>query len=183
MARVEGDGIPEKPVTIRNALMATALAVLLALAPQGAFAQYTASCGFIVDPPVIQASVDAEVHVVGSGFTPGSTVDFFIDGEFLGTAQASDDPDGNVDATFPLPPGFQTDGQYEITVECPDGAIASNILIVGSGLPTTTEPLPATGSGSTLSLLKVGGSLIALGSLGLLVARKRRSDARAHSHA
>lgn len=148
---------------------------MAALLPSVADAQYQTSCGFIVDPPVISSGPDAEVHIVGGGFTPGGTAVFYIDGVLLGTADVADDPDGNIEVTFPLPAQFQIDGEFEVTVECPDGAIASNIIIVGRGIATTTTvALPVTGADSTIGLVRLGALLLATGTLIVIVARRRR---------
>jgi hypothetical protein len=134
---------------------------------------YPTSCGFVLDPPLIP--VDGEIHILGSRFTPGSEVDFFIDGVFLGTAEVDpDDADGNIDVTFPLPEGFNTDGEYTITAVCPDGEVASNVLIVGQGIVTTTTAgLPVTGSDSSLDFMRIGIGLVVLGAVVLLLSRRR----------
>lgn len=164
----------------RQFLLALVAMALVAALPSVADAQYQTSCGFIVDPPIIETGPDAEVHIVGGGFVPGGTAVFYIDGVLLGTADVADDPDGNVEVTFPLPAQFQTDGEFEITVECPDGATASNVIIVGRGIATTTTAaLPVTGSGSTLDFLRLGGLLVAAGVL-MLVAARRRARALVH---
>ena len=156
----------------RVLLGVTLILGLLAFGGPAGAGQYPVSCGFILDPPVVLPGGD--VHILGSGFTPGSTVTFFIDGEVLGTTTADDDTDGNVDATFPLPPGFDTDGEFVITAECPNGEVASNVLIVGTGVPSTaTVALPVTGSNGTFDLIRVGAALIAAGGIVLLVVRKR----------
>jgi len=146
------------------------------------------SCGFVFDPPVVDPG-DAEVHILGSGFTPGSQVEFFIDDEPLGTATVSNDSDGNIDVTFPLPEAFDIDGEYTITAECPDGAVASNVLIVGLGFVTTTtappttvspttqaQPLPVTGSDSS-DLVRIGAGLVLVGGVVLAVSRRRAHHA------
>ncbi|GIU83683.1 MAG: hypothetical protein KatS3mg008_0458 [Acidimicrobiales bacterium] len=164
------------------AVVAIAAAVLASSAFP-AYAQYATSCGFILDPPVIPST--GEVHIVGSGFRPGDVVRFFIapaasprDQVLLGVTTADLDPDGNVDATFPLPPGFDVDGEYVITVRCPEGEIASNVLVVGRGfVPTTVAPpeqLPATGSDWPLLLLRIAVTLVAIGGIALLFARRGR---------
>jgi small subunit ribosomal protein S11 len=101
---------------IRRVLVAAVL-IVSALALSGPAhageGVYPFDCGFVLDPPVI--ATDGTIHIIGSGFEPGSEVDFFIDGVFLGTAQVDDDADGNIDVTFPLPAGFNVDGQFTIT--------------------------------------------------------------------
>jgi hypothetical protein len=135
---------------------------------------YPFDCGFVLDPPVI--ATDGTIHIIGSGFEPGSEVDFFIDGVFLGTAEVDDDADGNIDVTFPLPAGFNVDGQFTITTECPSGNVASNVLIVGQGVVTTTTPLPATGSDSTGGLTRLAVGLVGVGGLVLLLTRRRATQ-------
>lgn len=165
------------------ALVVTVWAVTTGAAPASA-GQYVTSCGFILNPPIIPTT--GEVTVVGSQFEPGAPVVFFIEGpqgrQALGEAIADDDPDGNVEASFPLPAAFATDGEYTVSATCPDGSEATNVLIVGSGITTTlatTPPgagLPVTGS-DNLGLARLGAGLLAAGALVLLVVRQR---ARAH---
>lgn len=145
---------------------------------------YPQDCGFVLDPPVVPIE-DGEIHIIGGQFLPpGAEFDFFIEGEFLGTATSDpDDADGNIDVTFPLPEAFAIDGTFTITVECPSGSVASNVLIVGQGVVTTTTapsttaapPLPVTGSDSTSSLVLLGAGLVAVGGLVLFLSRRRAS--------
>lgn len=165
------------------AVAALALAVVVVL-PTGAGAQYQTSCGFIIDPPVIP--VGGQVTIIGSQFGQNNTVQFFIarasspdNKVLLGTATSDDDPDGNLRATFPLPPGFDSDGEYLITVTCPQGDVASNMLIVGTGAATTTPAarattLPVTGDDLPLTLARVGVLAVALGGIVLLATRRHR---------
>jgi LPXTG-motif cell wall-anchored protein len=153
------------------------LAVLLGLFAFSGTADagtYISSCGIILDPPVIE--VGGQIHIVGAGFEPGGEVEIFIDGELLGVAQVDDNAEGNIDVTFDLPAEFNVDGEYEITAACPDGDVASNVLIVGAGFVTTTTvttPLPVTGSDSTTSLVQIGVGLVLVGGLVLLLSRRR----------
>jgi hypothetical protein len=159
-------------------------AAVLAVAPTPANAQYQTSCGFILDPPVI--AVGGQVTVIGSQFGANNTVQFFIartsspDSKvLLGSATSDNDPDGNLRATFPLPAGFNVDGEYLITVDCPQGDVASNVLIVGLGSATTAAPatastLPATGSDLPLTLARVGAIALVIGGFVLLATRARR---------
>jgi LPXTG-motif cell wall-anchored protein len=177
---------------IRRILMVAALvaAVLGVAAPAADAGGYATSCGFVLDPPVI--SSDGDVHILGAQFDPGSQVTFYIEGPgkprtVLGTATVSDDVDGTVEATFALPEAFRTDGEYLITVECPNGDIASNTLIVGQGatttvataVPTAAGPLPVTGSSNTMGFVQVAAVLIAVGTLVLLAGRRRATSHRA----
>lgn len=167
----------------RRLLVAVALVVAaLIVSPAGAGAQYQTSCGFILDPPAIPTG--GVVTILGSQFEPGSTVTFYISDpatgarQVLGTVVADADADGNLSATFPLPAGFDQDGEYLIEAQCPDGAIASNVLIVGAGTTgatATTSTLPATGSNS-LGLARISLALLAVGGLLLLVSRRRAHE-------
>lgn len=171
---------------IRRTLLAVAIvATVLVVVPAPANAQYQTTCGFIVDPPVI--ALDGTVNIIGSRFEPGSTVTFYIaktstpdNKVVLGTATADDDEDGNLRASFPLPAGFNVDGEYLITVTCPEGDIASNVLIVGLGnvtvpqATTTATSLPVTGSDLPVTLARLGVIALALGGIVLLATRQRR---------
>jgi hypothetical protein len=165
------------PVIRRLLLVVAVLSALYGgFQPAGAGDIYPTSCGFVLDPPLIP--IGGEVHILGSNFTPGSEVDFFIDGEFLGTAEVDpDDADGNIDVTFPLPEGFNIDGEFTITTVCPDGDVASNILIVGLGVTTTTTTgLPVTGSDSTVDFVRIGIGLVVVGALVLALSRRRATQ-------
>jgi hypothetical protein len=156
---------------------------LVAFASPVAHAQYISSCGFVLDPPVID--IGGQIHIIGAGFTPGGTVTFYISGpsgkQVLGTAQVNNDPDGGVDALFNIPASFNTDGEYEITATCPDGQLASNTIIVGQGFVTTTTPtaLPVTGASHTAGFVRLAAILIALGGLILVATAGRRRAAAA----
>ncbi len=154
----------------RLGLVALLFIGVLTVGHPAAAGTYEFSCGFVFDPPVIQPG--DEIHILGAGFKPGSLVEFFINGQPLGSATASTDSDGPIDATFPLPAEFDTDGEYTITTECPDGNVASNVLIVGVGVPTTLPPpttipptLPVTGSDSSGDLVRLGAGLLGVGAL------------------
>jgi hypothetical protein len=164
---------------IRRLVLVVAVSIgLLAIGqPAHAGDVYPFDCGFVLDPPVV--ALDGTVHIIGSGFEPGSDVEFFIDGVFLGTATVDpDDVDGNIDVTFPLPAQFQTDGEFTITTTCPSGNVASNVLIVGQGVvtTTTTTPLPVTGSDHTVDFLRLGIGLVVVGGLVLLLSRRRATS-------
>jgi hypothetical protein len=110
------------------ATLCLALGALVVLGTP-AQAQYEGPCGFVLG----QSSVDLEngtVQVLGAGFEPGSEVSFQINGVFLGTTTAGTDPDGPIDATFPLPSGL-SDGEYIITTTC-QGTQVSQSIIVGN---------------------------------------------------
>jgi LPXTG-motif cell wall-anchored protein len=158
-------------------VLAVAFGLLAVAQPADAGDSYIFDCGFVLDPPVIP--IDGTVHIIGSQFEPGSEVTFLIDGEFLGTATVDpDDIDGNIDVTFDLPPQFQTDGEFTITVECPSGRVASNVLIVGQGIvtTTTTTALPVTGSSHNVDFLRLGIGLVVVGGLVLLLSRRRATN-------
>jgi LPXTG-motif cell wall-anchored protein len=165
----------------RLLLVAAVLLGFLAFSePAQAGDLYDKDCGFVLDPPVVPIE-GGEIHIVGGQFLPpGAEFDFFIEGEFLGTAQSDpEDADGNIDVTFPLPEAFAIDGTFTITVECPSGSVASNVLIVGlGGVTTTTSPpttaaLPVTGSNSTGNLVVLGLGLVGVGALVLFLSRRR----------
>jgi LPXTG-motif cell wall-anchored protein len=171
-------------------VLAVAAGALVVL-PSPAHAQYQTTCGFIIDPPVVP--VDGQVTIIGSQFGQNNTVQFFIartatpdNKVLLGTATSDNDPDGNLRATFPLPAGFNTDGEYLVTVTCPQGDVASNVLIVGLGTSTTVPvaraatTLPVTGDDSSLTLARIGVVAVALGGIVLLATRRqRRTDSSA----
>lgn len=113
---------------IRRLLAVAALLVagFVTAAPHAA-AQYEGACGFVINPPGVV--LGGEVHIMGAGFEPGSTVTFLINGQFLGSAVAGDDVDGPIDATFTVPSSLP-DGEYYITTSC-EGLTSSQTIIVG----------------------------------------------------
>ncbi len=67
-----------------------------------------------------------------------------------------------------------------MTANCPDGDVASNVLIVGQGnvtspvaTPTATS-LPVTGSDLPVTLARVGVVALVLGGIVLLATRRQR---------
>ena len=169
----------------RCIVVALLLGGLLAAGSPAGAGGYVFSCGFVLDPPIVPAGAET-VDVAGAGFTPGGTADFYIapvadptSKVFMGTLSVDNDPDGNIAGTLTIPTQFRDDGEYEISTECPDGNVATNILIVGAGVPSTLVPvaLPATGSDSTMGLVRVGVVLLAAGALALIVVRRRSGAA------
>ncbi len=89
------------------------------------------TCGFVLDPPVI--ALGGEVHVVGAGFEPGSTVVFEINGIFLGSVIVGADIDGPIDAVFTVPAGLP-DGEYIITTSCEGNSFSQSVLVGDAAL-------------------------------------------------
>ncbi len=170
-------------MTKRVIIVVMLLGGLLAVASPAGAGGYVFSCGFVLDPPIVPAGAET-VDVAGSGYTPGGTADFYIarvsspDTKVLvGSLPVGEDPDGDVAGTLTIPAEFRSNGEYQISSECPDGSVATNVLIVGTGTPTTLAPLPVTGSDSTMGLVRVGVALLAAGALALIVVRRRTATA------
>lgn len=170
---------------ITRALVVLAVVVGVLSGAGAAEAQYAPTCGFRFLEPAVVAGDQAQVQISGEGWEPGALVTFYIEGQVLGQAQA--DSTGAVNATFPLPAQFRGTGEYEITADCPNGAVVSNMLIVRSGATptqvvtqtgatTSTGSLPGTGSDLPLTLAKLGAVLLAAGAL-LWASVRRRTRA------
>jgi hexosaminidase len=137
------------------------------------------------------------VTITAKTFTPGSTVDIALDGAPLATATAGDDGVVTVEATVPETTAL---GAHNITAtgmggdQSPLHLTASvDVVSCDETAPPTTAPaaggggggddLPRTGSDTTMTLVRVGLALAALGGVLLAVATKRRRRRAVHAPA
>lgn len=134
------------------------------------------------------------VTITAKTFTPGSTVDVRLDGAPLATPTADAEGVVTVEATVPQ---TTTVGSHTITASGPgsdnapmDLTATIDVVSCDQGTTTTTVAaggggggdLPRTGSDTTMTLVRVGLGLAALGGVLLAVATKRRRRA-AHAPA
>jgi uncharacterized surface anchored protein len=121
--------------------------------------------------------------ITGEGFDAGSTVTVTLDGTTpLGTPTAGDDGTVSLEVTIPT---TTATGQHtiEATGTGISAAITATLNVVScEEAPTTTVvtpggSLPSTGSNSTMTLVRFGLALAAIGGVLLAVAAKRRRRA------
>lgn len=121
--------------------------------------------------------------ITGEGFEPSSTVTLTLDDTIeLGTPTADDEGKISLDVTIP-----ETTATGQHTVKATgagiDAAITASLNVVScDAVPPTTAPagggdLPRTGSDSTMTMVRVGLALAAVGGVLLAVAAKRRRRA------
>jgi LPXTG-motif cell wall-anchored protein len=129
--------------------------------------------GIIVDPSMV--AVGGLITVEGSGCPEGSTVTITIEpgGVVLGTVTAGDDG-SFILSNVTLPPSIAA-GQYTVHAVCGDLDLTA-VLSVSAVAPSTVQvaPLPVTGTDSG-AWVKIGLSLIAVGGLFVLAARRRHA--------
>lgn len=158
---------------IRRLLVVTALLVGLFVVPATApaSAQYTGvQCAFVLTP--IEVAPGETVTALGFGAPAGSVVTASVDGQVVGSAVAASDGQGSFSITFTAP---QSAGDVNVTVVCGDANL-SNLLTVRSNPTAGGGNLPATGSGETLPLARLGVLLLMAGAFLVLAVRRRREE-------
>jgi Bacterial Ig domain len=107
-----------------------------------------------------------EFTITGTGFTPGSTVDIFVDGEQVASMQA--DEQGEFSVTIDAPDAAA--GEHTVTAESSEGDRASaTITCVGAAVAFTGADI----SRGLLLLI----ALVAVGALALYAGRRRARTA------
>ena len=163
---------------MRRVGIATLLAAVLGLwAAAPAFAQtcYPSEC----PPPVIDVG-DTDVSpggttgITGDNWCPGSTVDIYFDGEFVGTAQVGSD--GTFDTSILIPddagPGDHVITVVGLDLSCTEVvSVPQNVTIAGGGAGAST--LPFTGSNISVGVLLVLALLI-VGATSIIAGRRRK---------
>jgi LPXTG-motif cell wall-anchored protein len=113
------------------------------------------------------------ITVSGTGATPNHTVVASIGGVTIGSGQA--DGTGAFSFLATIPAGVS--GTVVVNVDCnaenPNSVVEGVTITVGAGGGGTGEPLPVTGSSSTLPLTKLAVVLLSAGALMLVVSRRR----------
>jgi LPXTG-motif cell wall-anchored protein len=153
------------------------VAGLAVLAPTPASAQYVpGQPGCIAIPSTIDENTVTNAVLQCIGCPPETQANAFVivDGEEvpIGSATVSEDPDGpvNIPVVFPALP----DGDYTILVRCGPVLLSNVLTVVGTGGQQIARgQLPVTGSDSSL-LIQIALTLIVIGGLLALTARKRR---------
>lgn len=153
----------------------------VAAAPAPAAAQYVP----VIAEPTAPGSNSFTIS--GSGATPDTTVEFFveIDGELVLCGSTVSDASGGYTGTCTLPPGTLP-GDYRVVVVNEGREIGETVvsLMDGPGPTVTTQPgvgvddvpagdLPRTGS-DTETLVKVGSLLVAAGFAAVILTRRSR---------
>ena len=145
---------------IRRMFILGAMA-LMVFAP-AAHAQYNGTPGASVSDSTVSSG--DTVTVTATGCDPGTTVDFFLDGNPLGSAVTDDSGTASADVVIDA-----TDGTHQITNSCNTAVLS---ITVGQA-SAATGALPRTGSDNSLPLAKIAVVLIAAGGLLIVAARDR----------
>src|SRR5262249_28237735 len=112
------------------------------------------------------------ITVSGTGATPGKTVVASIGGVEIGSGTASATGTFSFSATIPA----NVTGTVTVNVDCNaenPNSVVEGITITVSASGTGGQPLPVTGSSSTLPLTKLAVVLLSAGALMLVVSRRR----------
>jgi hypothetical protein len=137
-----------------------ALVIVLSLATP-AIAQYPQVADITVSDASLACPGD-EFTVAGQGFTPGSTVDIFVDGEPVATVEADDR--GDFSAMIHAPDAAA--GEHTITAESSAGDRATaTVTCLAAGVAFT-------GADISMGLVLLV-ALVAVGAVALLAGRRR----------
>jgi hypothetical protein len=143
---------------IAAALAAPALILLLAGPVR---AQYPQAADITVSDATLACPGD-EFTIAGEGFTPGSTVDIFVDGEPVATVET--DEQGDFSATIDAPDAAA--GEHTITAESDAGDRATaTVTCLAAGVAFT-------GADISMGLILLV-ALVAVGVVALLAGRRR----------
>jgi LPXTG-motif cell wall-anchored protein len=139
-----------------------------------ASAAYNPSATFTATPST--ATAGSTITLTGTGWPASSSIAIAVGGTAAGSATT--DATGSFSFNITIPAGAT--GTITATATCGALVLSTNISIQPTvTLAPTTVPsgtLPTTGSNSTGLLVPVALSLVALGGLLLLAARKRRPE-------
>jgi LPXTG-motif cell wall-anchored protein len=104
-------------------------------------------------------------EVIGSGFTPGTTVTVTLGDTVIGTVVVG--PDGTFTLGYTTP---MTCGTYTITATNGFETQTTTLVVTCTA---TAGALPYTGNSTSLPLAQLGAGLVAAGALAVLLVRKR----------
>ncbi len=136
-----------------------------------------APCGATVSTTVVRAGHSVTFH--GSGFTPGESVQVWVNGVLVGTYTA--DANGAISGTYTVPAGMKA-GRYTLTLKgLTSGRVEkvsftavpaqANAGVVGNG------PSSLAFTGAEVGGLATGGAVLIVGGAAVVVAtRRRRAD-------
>ena len=151
---------------------------MVALWPTHALAQgYSPPGQITVTPPSPAPGDSVTVSVEGCQPAPG-TVDVFIDGVLVGTAEVGSD--GSFVADFVVP--LEAQGAVPVDVDCDDEVLSTLIDVQVGPLPFQPEDLPRTGS-EAATLARVGTGLVGVGMVVLVLAKRREAAETVPAHA
>ena len=145
---------------------------------------YAGNATLVCSPQVVAPGDD--IGIVLTGAPPGAEVTFWYN-PTLGTAVADQSGTATLDAAIPdaakdgpIEIGATwSDAGVEVTATCPttvvagDGSEALDVSIGAGDQRAAGQPLPATGTGSTVPLAQIGIVLVVAGTAVALIARKR----------
>ncbi len=159
-------------------LMMLLAVAMVALWPTHAFAQgYSPPGQITVTPPSPAPGDTVTVAVEGCDPAPG-TVDVFIDGVLVGTAEVG--PDGSFVQDFVVP--LEAQGAVPVDVVCDSGVLSSIVDVQVGPLPFQPDGLPRTGS-EAATLARVGAGLVGVGLVVLVAAKRREASESVPAHA
>ncbi len=151
-------------------LITTLALVALVLTGPAAGAQgYSPPGSITVTPPTPAPGDFVTVTVEGCGAQSG-TVDVFIDGVFVGTADVID---GSFSQDFRVP--LEAQGAVDVEVFCDDAVLASIVDVQVGTLPFEQPALPRTGS-EAATLARIGMGLVGVGLVAIVGSRRRERN-------
>jgi hypothetical protein len=148
-------------VKVRRIAAALAALAIILLVASPATAQYPQAADITVSDATLACPGD-EATVAGEAFTPGSTVDIFVDGEPVATVQA--DEQGDFSATIDAPDAAA--GAHTITAESSAGDRAT------AAVTCLAAGVAFTGADISMGLILLV-ALVAVGVVALLAGRRR----------
>jgi len=120
------------------------------------------------------------IHILGSGFPPNTSVPLFADGKPIGTVIT--DSTGHFSFPYTVPADAADGSTITFMANCGSVRPVTTVEVSAQAVATTvvpvsTQPLPRTGSASTLPLLAAGIAFVVIGGLIVLSMRKRNQRA------
>jgi len=120
------------------------------------------------------------IHILGSGFPPNTSVPLFADGKPIGTVIT--DSTGHFSFPYTVPADAADGSTITFMANCGSVKPVTTVEVSAQAVATTvvpvsTQPLPRTGSASTLPLLAAGIAFVVIGGLIVLSMRKRNQRA------
>ncbi len=120
------------------------------------------------------------IHILGSGFPPNTSVPLFADGKPIGTVVT--DSTGHFSFPYTIPADAADGSTITFMANCGSVKPVTTVEVSAQAIATTvvpasTQPLPRTGSASTLPLLAAGVAFVVIGGLIVLSMRKRNQRA------
>ena len=156
---------------IRRALVLAVVVLGVVFTAPAAYAQYQpGEPGLVVIPST--TTPGAQVQVQGFGCPRNSSVSIAIDGTPVTSTVAANNAEGSFEATITAP---STPGVYTVSATCGSTVVSAALTVQAAAVAPDNTNLPATGSGATLPLARIGLGLLAAGGFVVLAVRQRRT--------